>query len=165
VHTVIRVAPGPGQESVWDYPRPPRVEPVTARVRVIVDGEVLAETSRAQRVLETAGAPVLYVPPDDIRLERLTRSAHGSTCEWKGPAGYWTYRHAGRRIDDLAWSYDRPNPGYGSIQGHLAFYAGLVDEAWLGDERAAPQPGRFYGGWITSRVVGPFKGEPGTEGW
>jgi uncharacterized protein (DUF427 family) len=160
-----RVVPGPGQESVWDYPRPPRVEPVPERIRVIVDGDVLADTIRAQRVLETAGPPVYYIPPDDVRLDRLGRSPHWSVCEWKGEATYHTYERAGRRIDNLAWSYERPNPGYESIAGHLAFYAGQVDEAWVGDERATAQPGRFYGGWITSRVVGPFKGDPGTQGW
>ncbi len=164
--TVIeRIAPGPGQESVWDYPRPPRVEAVAERVRVVVDGRVLAESVRAQRVLETAGAPVFYLPPSDVRLERLVRSAHGSVCEWKGLATYWHYDHAGRRIQDVAWSYERPKPGYGAIAGHLAFYASRVDEAWVGEERATPQPGHFYGGWVTSRIVGPIKGEPGTEGW
>ncbi len=160
-----RMAPGPGQESVWDYPRPPRVEPVPQRVRVIMDGQVLAETTRAQRVLETAGPPVYYLPREDIRMDRLERGAHVTVCEWKGPATYYAYSGTGRRLDNVAWSYERPNPGYEAIAGHLAFYGGLVDEAWVGDERATPQPGRFYGGWITSWVVGPFKGEPGSFGW
>jgi uncharacterized protein (DUF427 family) len=161
----IPIAPGPGQESVWDYPRPPRVEPVGDVVRVVVDGEDLATSGRAVRVLETAGAPVYYLPREDVRTERLVRSTHRSTCEWKGEAAYWTYRHAGREIPDLAWSYEQPAPGYEVLAGRLAFYAGLVDEAWVGDERATRQPGRFYGGWVTSRVVGPFKGEPGSWGW
>jgi uncharacterized protein (DUF427 family) len=159
------VIPGPGQESAWDYPRPPRVEPVAERLRVIVDGEVLADTTRGLRVLETAGAPVYYFPRDDVRLDRLVPSPHGTYCEWKGEAGYFTYEHAGRLVQNVAWTYERPSPGYEAIAGHLAFYGGRVDEAWVGDERATPQPGRFYGGWVTSRVVGPFKGEPGTEGW
>ena len=164
-HTVVPVEPGPGQESVWDYPRPPRVEPVPERLRVVVDGETLADTTRGLRVLETAGPPVYYIPAADVRGERLVLSEHGSVCEWKGAATYWTYEHHGRRIANVAWSYPDPYAGYSAIRDHVAFYAGRVDEAWVGDERATPQPGRFYGGWITSRVVGPFKGEPGSFGW
>jgi uncharacterized protein (DUF427 family) len=160
-----RIEPGPGQESVWDYPRPPRVEPVADRLRVVVDGEVLAETSRGQRVLETAGPPVYYFPPDDVDFARLERSPHWSVCEWKGEAAYHSFVAGGRRIDNVAWSYQNPNPGYEAIRDHLAFYGARVDEAWVGDERATPQAGHFYGGWITSRIVGPFKGEPGTQGW
>lgn len=161
-----RVEPGPGQESVWDYPRPPRVEAVPERLRVVVDGEVLADTARGFRVLETAGAPVYYFPPDDVRMDRLTPSPHRSFCEWKGDAGYHSYAgSSGRRIENVAWSYAAPSPGYEAIRDHLAFYAGRVDEAWVGEERATPQPGRFYGGWVTSRIVGPMKGEPRTFGW
>jgi uncharacterized protein (DUF427 family) len=160
-----RVEPGPGQESVWDYPRPPRVEPVPERIRVVIDGETIAESTRALRVLETAGAPAYYLPRDDVRMDRLTASPHGSFCEWKGDAGYWSYERGSRRIPNVAWSYETPLRGFESITGHLAFYAQLVDEAWVGAERATPQPGRYYGGWVTSKVVGPFKGEPGTQGW
>ncbi|MEO8626250.1 MAG: DUF427 domain-containing protein [Candidatus Limnocylindrales bacterium] len=160
-----RVAPGPGQESVWDYPRPPRVEPVPERIRVVVDGLTIADSTRALRVLETAGPPVYYLPPDDVRLDLLERSAHATQCEWKGAAAYYTLRLGGRRTANVAWCYPKPLPGFESIRDHLAFYAGLVDEAWVGDERATPQPGRFYGGWVTSRIVGPFKGEPGSFGW
>ena len=160
-----RVQPGPGQESAWDYPRPPRVETVPERLRVIVDGEVVADTTRGRRVIETASPPVYYFPPEDVRLERLERSAHWSVCEWKGEATYHTFQHGGRRIENVAWSYERPDPGYEAIAGHLAFYGRRIDEAWVGDERATPQAGEFYGGWITSRVVGPFKGDPGTRGW
>lgn len=160
-----RIEPGPGQESVWDYPRPPRVEAVPERLRVVVDGEALADTARGLRVLETAGAPVYYVPVGDILMERLVASAHASFCEWKGSAAYVTYDHGGRRIDNIGWTYPDPSPDYAAIAGHVAFYAGRVDEAWVGDERATPQPGHFYGGWVTSRVVGPFKGEPGSSGW
>lgn len=159
-----RIAAGPGQESVWDYPRPPRVEAVPERLRVVVDGEVLAETSRGLRVLETAGAPVYYFPPDDVRIDRLASSGRSTVCEWKGVATYRTYV-GDRRIDDVAWSYERPQPGFEAILGYVAFYAGKVDEAWVGEERATPQPGGFYGGWVTSRIVGPIKGEPGSFGW
>ena len=161
-----RVEPGPGQESVWDYPRPPRVEAVPERLRVIVDGEVLADTEHGLRVLETAGAPVYYFPPDDVRMDRLEPSPHASVCEWKGAAGYHSYAGpGGHRIENIAWSYPSPEPGYEAIAAHLAFYGGRVDEAWVGDERATPQPGRFYGGWVTSRIVGPIKGEPGSFEW
>jgi uncharacterized protein (DUF427 family) len=163
--SVERVAPGPGQESVWDYPRPPRVEAVADRIRVVVAGEMLADSVRARRVLETSHAPVYYVPPADVRLEWLVRSRHGSFCEWKGQATYWHNDHAGRAIADVAWSYDRPTAGFEEIAGWLAFYAGRVDEAWVGDERATPQPGGFYGGWLTSGIVGPVKGGPGSLGW
>jgi uncharacterized protein (DUF427 family) len=159
------VVPGPGQESVWDYPRPPRVEPVTERIRVVVDGVAIADTRRAVRVLETAGAPVYYMPREDVRMELLRPSTTSSVCEWKGPASYWSYEGPGRHVADVAWSYDRPNAGYESLTGRLAFYAGRVDEAWVGDERATPQPGGFYGGWVTSRIVGPVKGEPGSWSW
>jgi uncharacterized protein (DUF427 family) len=161
----IRVVPGPGQESVWDYPRPPRVERVAERLRVIVDGLVLADTTRGLRVLETAGAPVYYFPPDDVRMDHLEPSPNRTYCEWKGRAVYHRFVGASRRIEDIAWSYPDPTPGYEAIRGHLAFYAGRVDEAWVGDERATPQPGGFYGGWVTSRIVGPIKGEPGSFGW
>lgn len=160
-----RIVPRPGQESVWDYPRPPRVEPVPERLRAVVDGRTIAETTRGLRVLETAGAPVYYFPPDDVRLAAFEASPHRSVCEWKGDAVYHSYVGPDRTIDNLAWSYEEPLPGYEAIRGYLAFYPALVDEAWVGDERATPQPGRFYGGWVTSKVVGPFKGEPGTQGW
>ena len=127
---------------------------------------MVADTTRGLRVLEMAGAPVYYLPPADIRLERLAASSRQTVCEWKGVARYHGYVGSdGRRIDDVAWSYADPNPGYEAIRDHLAFYAGRVDEAWVGDERATPQPGGFYGGWVTSRIVGPIKGGPGSFGW
>jgi uncharacterized protein (DUF427 family) len=160
-----RIEPGPGQESVWDYPRPPRVEPVPERIRVVVGSVDVASSVQALRVLETAGPPVYYIPPADIRMDLLTPTEHHSYCEWKGEASYYTLRLADRIVPNVAWTYLQPLPGYESVRGFLAFYARLVDEAWVGDERAMPQRGRFYGGWVTSRIVGPFKGEPGTTGW
>ena len=160
-----RIEPGPGQESVWDYPRPPRVEAVPERLRVIVDGITVADTTHGFRVLETAGAPVYYFPPGDVRLDLLAPTPRGSVCEWKGPATYHAFEGSGHRIEDVAWSYASPKPGYEAIAGHLAFYASRVDQAWVGDEQATPQPGRFYGGWVTSRIVGPIKGEPGSFDW
>jgi uncharacterized protein (DUF427 family) len=162
---VVRIEPGPGQESVWDYPRPPRVEAVPERLRVVVGGTTVADTTRGMRVLETAGAPVYYFPPDDVRMDLLVASPRSTFCEWKGGASYHTLAVDGREIENVAWSYADPKPGYEEIRGHLAFYAAKVDEAWVGDEQATPQPGGFYGGWVTSRIVGPMKGDPGSEGW
>jgi uncharacterized protein (DUF427 family) len=117
------------------------------------------------RVLETAGAPVYYIPPRDIRMDLMRTTTYQTFCEWKGAATYHSLTLPSREIPDIAWSYPDPNPGYEEIRDHLAFYAWKVDEAWVGDELATPQPGHFYGGWVTSRVVGPFKGGPGTAGW
>ena len=126
----------------------------------------IASTSSSLRVLETAGAPVYYLPPADVRLDLLRLTEHATFCEWKGSARYWSIALPnGRSIPNAAWSYLDPKPGYEAIRDHIAFYAWAVDEAWVGDELATPQPGHFYGGWITSRIVGPFKGEPGTSGW
>jgi uncharacterized protein (DUF427 family) len=151
---------------VWDYPRPPRIEPVPDRIRVVVGGVELASSTAALRVLETAGAPVYYVPPADVRTDLLAPSRHVTACEWKGEARYRSIvLPSGRIVPNAAWSYDEPLPGYERIAGYFAFYAWAVDEAWVGGELATPQPGHFYGGWVTSRVVGPFKGGPGSVGW
>lgn len=157
--------PEPGQESVWDYPRPPRLEPVAVELRVVRRGELLARTTRGRRVVETAGAPVYYFPPGDVRTDRLTEAGRGSVCEWKGPAVYWTLERGDDRVPRIAWSYPDPTPSFRSIAGWLAFYADRVDEAWVGDLRARAQPGGFYGGWVTPDLAGPIKGGPGTGGW
>ena len=133
---------------------------------MVVDDVEIASTTSALRVLETAGAPVYYVPPADVRTDLVRPTEHATFCEWKGAARYWSIAlPGGRTIPNAAWSYADPKPGYEAIRDHLAFYAWAVDEAWVGDELATPQPGHFYGGWVTSRIVGPFKGEPGTQGW
>jgi uncharacterized protein (DUF427 family) len=152
-------------ESVWDYPRPPRIEPVPERIRVVVDGIAIADSVRAVRVLETSHPPAYYVPQDDIRMDLLVPGRGRSACEWKGVATYHSIALGDRRIEDAGWSYERPTRGFSGIAGYLSFYPGRVDEAWVGDERVIPQAGGFYGGWITSRVRGPFKGGPGTTGW
>ncbi|MCA9906695.1 MAG: DUF427 domain-containing protein [Anaerolineae bacterium] len=163
---IQRQTPLYNQESVWDYPRPPRVEPVIERIRVIFNGEAIADTTRASRVLETSHPPVYYIPPEDIRMDLLTRvPAYQTYCEFKGTAVYWTLRVGDRVAANAAWSYPAPNAGYESLKDHLAFYAGRVDECYVGEERVQPQAGDFYGGWITSKIVGPFKGGPGTRGW
>ena len=149
-------------ESVWDYPRPPRVEPSAAHVVVELDGEVLADSRRSLRVLETSHPPVFYIPAADVSTERLRPSARRPTvCEFKGTARYYD---AGNR-PAVAWSYPAPSPGYEAIAGHYAFYPGRVDRATVDGEPVEAQPGDFYGGWITSAVTGPFKGGPGTAGW
>ena len=156
---------GPGQESVWDYPRPPRLEPVGHRVRVVLGGRVIADTTDAYRVLETSHPPNYYLPPQDIVAGTLVRSRRRSFCEWKGEAHYFDVR-AGDRVEiDAAWGYDLPSAGFEPIARYVAFYAGRMDECCVGGERVVAQPGGFYGGWITSNVVGPFKGVPGSQGW
>lgn len=149
----------PGQESVWDYPRPPRIAPDARRV-VVMDGEaVLGGTRRALRVLETASPPTFYLPRADVHAERLVPAPGASWCEWKGRARYWSLGGAA-----VAWSYDDPRPGYEALRDHVAFYPGRV-ACFVDRVRVLPQPGGFYGGWVTPEVVGPWKGEPGTEGW
>ena len=162
---VRRIEPGPGQESVWDYPRPPRVEPTSARVRVVHGGLVVADTTSAVRVLETSQAPAFYLPPSDVRTGVLVPSSGSSWCEWKGRATYWSLSIDGTLTADVAWSYPEPTPSFAPIAGYISFYCQLVDECWVDGERVVPNEGSFYGGWITSTVVGPFKGGPGTLGW
>jgi uncharacterized protein (DUF427 family) len=160
-----RIEPAAGQESVWDYPRPPRLEKVSERLRVLFNGTTVADTLSGYRVLETSHPPVYYIPPADI-AEPLLHSAPGqSWCEFKGHARYWSLDVDGRRAGNAAWSYPAPSPAFTDIAGYLAFYASRVDACWVGDERVQPQEGDFYGGWITSRIVGPFKGAVGTRGW
>jgi uncharacterized protein (DUF427 family) len=159
------VLPGPGQESVWDYPRPPRVEPVSLPVRVEFDGVVIALSNRAVRVCETASPPGYYIPPADVDPDRIATSARTSFCEWKGLARYWTVRSAGREAKDAAWSYPTPDPGFEILKDYLSFYPRRMDGCYVGDQRVEPQPGFYYGGWVTPELVGPFKGGPGSEGW
>ncbi|MAE96367.1 MAG: hypothetical protein CL910_17085 [Deltaproteobacteria bacterium] len=156
---------GPGEESVWEYPRPPRLEASTRRVRVEFAGRIIAESHRALRVLETAGAPVFYLPPLDVDLAILETGRRESLCEWKGLARYHDVQVGGRRAVDAAWSYPQPDPSFERLRDHLAFYPGRVDACYLDDERVRPQPGSFYGGWVSSEIKGPFKGIPGSEDW
>jgi uncharacterized protein (DUF427 family) len=146
---------------VWDYPRPPIAVPFGGRVRVVHAGTVVADSKSAIRVLETSQPPAFYLPPEDVDTARLTRSDTTTWCEWKGLAVYWNLD----RVPDVAWSYPKRQPGFEAIRHHFAFYAQKVDECWVDDEQVQPNPGNFYGGWITSHVVGPFKGGPGTRGW
>ncbi len=158
------VSPGPGQESVWDYPRPPRVVPDAREVIVRLGTVAIARTRRAVRVLETASPPTFYLPLADVRAEFLEPAAGTSWCEWKGEARYWSVVTPSGRVDGVAWSYPDPRAPFTALRDHLAFYPARI-ECSVDGERVRPQPGRFYGGWITNEVVGPFKGEPGTGGW
>jgi uncharacterized protein (DUF427 family) len=153
-------------ERVWDYPRPPAVVPCERRVRVELAGELLADSNRALRVLETSHPPTIYIPPEDVRDELLAQSEARSTwCEFKGAARYFDAVADGRRFKAIAWSYAAPSPGYEALRDHVAFYPGRVDGAWMDDERVQAQRSDFYGGWITSDLIGPFKGPRGTLAW
>lgn len=158
--------PGPDQESVWDYPRPPRVEPAQAPIRVVFNDVTVAATDRALRVLETSHPPTYYIPRSDVQMEHLYAEKNRTTiCEWKGRAAYFTVEVNGRRAEYAAWHYPEPASSYAALKDHIAFYAGKMDACFVDDEQVRPQPGDFYGGWITSDLAGPFKGSPGSIGW
>ena len=161
-----RVVPQPGQESVWDYPRPPACLPSDRHVVVVVGLETVADSRAAFRVLETSHPPTWYVPPTDVRAGMLTRSSARSTvCEWKGAATYWDVSGSdGAVLEAAAWSYERPSPGFEAIAGFLAFSPSRL-LCTVDGEQVRPQEGGFYAGWITDDVVGPFKGGSGTLGW
>ena len=152
-------------ESVWDYPRPPAMEPDRRPVVVECGGERIAETTRALRVLETSHPPVFYLPADDVRTDLLRPAAGSSWCEWKGPAVYWDLAVGGDVRHGAAWSYPEPAQRYAALAGHLAFYPTRVDRITVDGEPVTAQEGDFYGGWITAEIRGPFKGGPGTLGW
>jgi len=161
----IRIEPGPGQESVWDYPRPPCVEAVDKHIEVVFNSVTIADTHEAKRVLETSHPPVYYIPQKDIRMEYLVEEPGSSICEWKGEANYYSVVVGNEKTEKSAWYYPDPNPAFAAIKDFVAFYAGPMDACYVDGERVKPQPGGFYGGWITSDIVGPFKGAPGTLGW
>jgi uncharacterized protein (DUF427 family) len=150
---------------VWDYPRPPRVEPSGRHIQVVFNGVTIADTRRAVRVLETSHPPVYYIPPEDIRMELLEASPRSSFCEFKGSASYYTVTVDGASAESAAWFYSRPTPGFESIRNYVAFYPSRMEACYVDGERVIAQPGDFYGGWITRDIVGPFKGGPGTIGW
>lgn len=159
--------PGPGQESVWDYPRPPVVSPDTRRVIVRAGHRLVADTRRAVRVLETASPPTFYLPPEDLDLSQLREAAGGSLCEWKGNAGYWSVLapdESEPALESVGWSYPHPRPAFEAIAGWLSFYPGRI-ACTVDGERVRPQPDGFYGGWMTDEIAGPVKGMPGTGHW
>lgn len=158
--------PGPGQESVWDYPRPPRVEPSDEPVEIWFGGERIAVTATSWRVLETSHPPTYYLPRNAFRGGALVPvEGRHTVCEWKGRADYFDVVVGDRVAPGAAWSYPDPMPGFEVIRDAVAVMAAPMDRCLVAGEEVVPQPGGFYGGWITDRVVGPFKGEPGTWGW
>jgi uncharacterized protein (DUF427 family) len=162
-------------ESVWDYPRPPRLEPTARRARILHPDYTIADSRSALRVLETSHPPVYYLPPQQVDMRLLRWSDSRKTfCEFKGAATYWHLEiprmgHAPLVIPDVAWSYETPSKPYAALAGYIAFYASRLAESgiecWVDDEQVIPQAGDFYGGWITSDIRGPFKGLPGTGHW
>lgn len=154
-----------GQESVWDYPRPPRLDLSHKHVQVLFAGVVVADSRRAVRVLETSHPPVFYLPPEDVRTELLTLTPQRSVCEFKGRAEYWTLSLNGGKAVDAAWSYPQPTKGFEALQNYLAFYPSRVEACFVDGERVQAQAGDFYGGWLTGEIKGPFKGGAGTWGW
>ena len=156
--------PGPGQESVWDYPRPPLIVDDTRLVQVRLHDSLIAETRAARRVLETASPPTFYLPPESLQLDCLKSDTENSFCEWKGQAAYFSVCVAAHCVKNAAWSYAEPFAEFTAIKNYLAFYPGRL-ECYVDGERVRAQAGGFYGGWITGEIVGPFKGEPGTSGW
>jgi uncharacterized protein (DUF427 family) len=153
------------KESVWDYPRPPRLEPFSKPIEVVFNGEIVAKTTHAMRVLETSHPPVYYVPECDIAMEYLTLAAGTSYCEWKGQAQYWDLKVRDKSAEKAAWSYASPTAPFVLIKNFLAFYSNKMDICTVDGEVVRPQPGSFYGGWITDNLIGPFKGGPSSLGW
>lgn len=152
---------GPGEESVWDFPRPPRLEKVAQKLRVLTpENTILAETDSGCRVVETAGAPTYYFPPDDVDTSSLTATAGRSLCEWKGLAQSFAWQG----VDPAAWCYPVTFPEFTAIGGWFAFYPGQL-RCFVGEEQVMPQPGGYYGGWVTAGLRGPIKGTPGTGHW
>ena len=159
------IAPnGLPRESVWDYPRPPAIRPEPREVVVTLRGEPIARSSRAMKVCETAGPPVIYLPPDDVSSDTLVPASGQTFCEWKGSASYYDVAAGGHVAPRAAWAYHDPTDAFQSIRDYVSFYPARV-ECELGGERVAPQPGEFYGGWVTVEITGPFKGGPGSSGW
>ena len=156
------IVPRQGQESVWDYPRPPAVVADRRKVEIFSkDGRLIGRSERSVRILETASPPTFYIPAEDVFVD-LSLCEDSSFCEWKGAATYWRVERGANT--PIGWSYDNPSPSYLGIKDHISFYPARVD-CFVGGERVKPQPGGFYGGWLTSDICGPVKGQPGTESW
>ncbi|MFK7736640.1 MAG: DUF427 domain-containing protein [Pirellulaceae bacterium] len=161
-----RIEPGPGEESVWDYPRPPMFEAAPSKViRIVCHGVEIARTNQCWRMLETSHPPVYYIPISEIQNAELTECAHQSWCEWKGQASYIDVLIGQERVQQAGWFYANPNPKYKELHRKIAFYPSKIGDCYVNDELVQSQAGDFYGGWITADIVGPFKGELGTRGW
>jgi uncharacterized protein (DUF427 family) len=156
---------GPGQESVWAFPRPAIAQPTRSHVVIQHQGVVIADTRASIRTIETSHPPSYYIPRRDIDPAALRRAEGSSFCEWKGAASYWDVVVGAVVLPRVGWSYANPTPAFASLRDHVAFYAAPFDRCSVDGETVIPQPGEFYGGWITSRVAGPFKGIPGSHGW
>jgi uncharacterized protein (DUF427 family) len=154
-----------GQESVWGYPRPPSAEKTSKRIRIVFNSVIIVETQKAYRVLETSHPPVYYIPQSDIQMQYFSTTKHKTFCEFKGEANYWTIEVDGKKAENVAWMYANPNKDYEVIRNLIAFYPSRMDACYVDDELVQAQAGDFYGGWITSDIVGPFKGGAGTLGW
>jgi uncharacterized protein (DUF427 family) len=161
----MRVIEALEPEVVQDYPRPPALERVALRLRVVLGGETVADSTQGWRVCETHHAPTYYIPAEDVTRGALTPAQGSSFCEWKGRAAYWDVTAGGLTRPRAAWSYPSPTGGFARIAGHLAFYSGQMDECWVGETWVTPQPGDFYGGWVTPNLEGTVKGGPGTRWW
>lgn len=156
---------GPGQESVWDYPRPAIAEPTQRRIQIIHSDIMLVDSRSAWRTLETSHPPTYYIPQSDIAMEYCTPNPRRSLCEWKGQAKYWDVAINGQTLEAAAWSYTSPTPSFAPIAGSLAFYPGAFDQCLVDGHAITPQPGSFYGGWISPFEAGPFKGIEGSRFW
>ncbi|MDJ0898308.1 MAG: DUF427 domain-containing protein [Xenococcus sp. MO_188.B8] len=154
------------QESVWDYPRPPRLERSPKHIQIIFNGVTIADSHDTYRVLETSHPPFYYIPTEDIEMEYLQLTPNKkSFCEWKGIANYYTLKVADKQVVNGGWFYPNPTPEFTPIKNYVAFYPSKMDACYVDGEKVTPQPGDFYGGWITKDITGPFKGAAGTWGW
>lgn len=160
-----RIEARSGQESVWDYPRPPRLERSPKRIQVIFNDIFVADSDRAWRVLETSHPPVYYIPRDGVNWRYMRLVTGGSWCEWKGQASYYDVFVNDKTARRAAWSYTRPTKSFQPITDHVAFYVWAMDDCLVDGEKARHQPGNFYGGWITDDILGPFKGVPDSRWW
>jgi uncharacterized protein (DUF427 family) len=160
-----KIKPEKGQESVWDYPRPPAIEEVTTHLRIIFNGEVIADTNQSYRVLETSHPPTYYLPKSSFKEGVLIEGTHSTMCEFKGVSFYYDIKNGDKIALNAAWGYPTPNARFKAIKDHVAVYADKMDACYVGDEQVQAQEGDFYGGRVTSKIVGPFKGGKGTWGW
>ncbi|MDJ0641932.1 MAG: DUF427 domain-containing protein [Erythrobacter sp.] len=156
---------GPGQESVWDYPRPAIAEPTDRRIQIVHKDIEVVDSRAAWRTLETSHPPTYYIPQSDIAMEHLQPNPRRTMCEWKGQANYWDLAIGDARLEAVAWSYPSPTPAFAPIKDYLAFYPDPLDRCMVDGEAITPQPGSFYGGWISQYEAGPFKGVPGSRFW
>ncbi|TYP93359.1 Uncharacterized conserved protein, DUF427 family [Fodinibius salinus] len=160
-----KTEPGPGQESVWDYPRPPKMEDSAKTVRIVFNSKEIVHSDRSKRVLETSHPPVYYIPQEDIQMKYLQKISGTTYCEWKGQAHYFDVVVGKQKAEKAAWCYPDLTEPFESMAGYVAFYGHKMQGCYVGDEKVDAQKGGFYGGWITSNIVGPFKGKPGSAGW